>query len=425
MIQEADIGIGIYGQEGLRAVQASDFAVGEFQCLWKLLLVHGRWCYLRISEMILYFFYKNMVMTLPQFLYSFFCGFSGQTIFDDWYITLYNMVFTCFPLLIKAILDQDVYYKKIQNQKEATRVFPKSLSTFSHPTYERTFIKKYFHKLYDVGQMNRIFNLKNFLFWIFSAFFHSVLIFLACVWGFRYCALGNNGLNSDMWSLSITIFTLVVIVVNIRLGLYTKNWTLIFIFSLFYLSLVPYFAYVFVSNSIESFLVYQSVLQTFQSFVFYSIIIALPSLFFVLDLFAIILWQEFSTSLSHYFRILIKTGQENDAEYYKELENDEFPGFMNKSFGKKAIKMPRASIFFEALEIKRMKDEFLKKKQFHFINIVNAKSANAEGLTVQQYEKEEQKENDSDEGEEGVVISEDVCIKRTSTLKSGNKMIIE
>ena len=56
MIQEADIGIGIYGQEGLRAVQASDFAVGEFQCLWKLLLVHGRWCYLRIAEMILYFF---------------------------------------------------------------------------------------------------------------------------------------------------------------------------------------------------------------------------------------------------------------------------------------------------------------------------------------------------------------------------------
>lgn len=31
MIQEAHIGVGIYGQEGMRAVQASDFAIPEFQ----------------------------------------------------------------------------------------------------------------------------------------------------------------------------------------------------------------------------------------------------------------------------------------------------------------------------------------------------------------------------------------------------------
>lgn len=44
----------------MRAVQSSDFAFGEFQCLWKLLFVHGRWAYIRNSELILYFFYKNM-----------------------------------------------------------------------------------------------------------------------------------------------------------------------------------------------------------------------------------------------------------------------------------------------------------------------------------------------------------------------------
>ena len=47
MIQEADIGIGLYGKEGLRAVQASDYALVEFQALWKLLFVHGRWSYIR------------------------------------------------------------------------------------------------------------------------------------------------------------------------------------------------------------------------------------------------------------------------------------------------------------------------------------------------------------------------------------------
>ena len=65
MIMEAHIGIGLYGNEGMRAVQASDFALGEFQYLWRLLLVHGRLCYLRNSELILYFFYKNLVFTLP------------------------------------------------------------------------------------------------------------------------------------------------------------------------------------------------------------------------------------------------------------------------------------------------------------------------------------------------------------------------
>jgi P-type E1-E2 ATPase len=60
MIQEAHIGCGIYGNEGMRAVQSSDFAFGEFRCLWSLLLVHGRLSYLRNAEMIVYFFYKNM-----------------------------------------------------------------------------------------------------------------------------------------------------------------------------------------------------------------------------------------------------------------------------------------------------------------------------------------------------------------------------
>ena len=60
--------------------------------------------------MILYFFYKNMLFTLPQFIFGFYCGFSGQTIFDDIYISLYNLIFTSLPLVIRAIFEQDVYY---------------------------------------------------------------------------------------------------------------------------------------------------------------------------------------------------------------------------------------------------------------------------------------------------------------------------
>lgn len=65
---------------------------------------------MRIAEMILYFFYKNMLFTIPQFVFAFFCGYSGQTIFDDIYISLYNLIFTAFPLIIRAVFEQDVNY---------------------------------------------------------------------------------------------------------------------------------------------------------------------------------------------------------------------------------------------------------------------------------------------------------------------------
>ncbi|XP_063809380.1 phospholipid-transporting ATPase VA isoform X2 [Pseudophryne corroboree] len=64
MIQVADIGVGISGQEGMQAVMASDFAVPRFRYLEKLLLVHGRWCYSRLANMVLYFFYKNATCQL-------------------------------------------------------------------------------------------------------------------------------------------------------------------------------------------------------------------------------------------------------------------------------------------------------------------------------------------------------------------------
>ena len=105
MIREAHVGIGLYGNEGMSAVQSSDFALGEFKFLWRLLMHHGRLSYLRNAEMILYFFYKNLVLTFPHFMFAFFNGFTGQTIFDDYYITFYNMIYTAWPLVIRAITE--------------------------------------------------------------------------------------------------------------------------------------------------------------------------------------------------------------------------------------------------------------------------------------------------------------------------------
>ena len=80
------------------------------------MLYHGRLNYIRISQMILYFFYKNMVFTMPQFVFSFYCMGSGQSVYLSWSITLYNMVFTLLPVIIIAVFETDVYIQAGKNR---------------------------------------------------------------------------------------------------------------------------------------------------------------------------------------------------------------------------------------------------------------------------------------------------------------------
>lgn len=81
MIKMAHIGVGISGQEGMQAVLASDYSIAQFRYLERLLLVHGRWSYYRMSKFLRYFFYKNFAFTLVHFWFSFYCAYSAQVRF--------------------------------------------------------------------------------------------------------------------------------------------------------------------------------------------------------------------------------------------------------------------------------------------------------------------------------------------------------
>ncbi|CCG81132.2 Phospholipid-translocating P-type ATPase domain-containing protein [Taphrina deformans PYCC 5710] len=108
MIQQADVGVGIAGVEGRQAVMSSDYALGQFRFLSKLLLVHGRWSYRRIAEMVACFFNKNIVWTFTLFWFQIFDQFDGQYNFDYTYILLYNLAFTSLPIIFMGAFDQDV-----------------------------------------------------------------------------------------------------------------------------------------------------------------------------------------------------------------------------------------------------------------------------------------------------------------------------
>jgi magnesium-transporting ATPase (P-type) len=188
---EANIGIGIYGEEGMSAVQASDFALGEFKLLKRLLFIHGRINLYRISKMILYFFYKNFVFTLNQFYFAFFALASGQTFIDDWYITCYNLIFTAFPLCITAVTDSDIDFN------------------------DGKYVKKNLALLYKENRdTHKIFSFLGFLITTSKGIIISLLIFSNCCFNE---ILSIKGQYASIWYLSLKNYICVLIVVSMNL----------------------------------------------------------------------------------------------------------------------------------------------------------------------------------------------------------------
>ncbi|KAM7158597.1 putative phospholipid-transporting ATPase IM isoform 2-T8 [Molossus nigricans] len=199
MIKSAHIGIGISGQEGLQAVLASDYSFAQFRYLQRLLLVHGRWSYFRMCKFLCYFFYKNFAFTLVHFWFGFFCGFSAQTVYDQWFITLYNIVYTSLPVLAMGIFDQDV---SDQNSMD-------------------------FPQLYKPGQLNLLFNKRKFFICMAHGIYTSLILFFI-PYGAFYNASGEDGQHfADYQSFAVTMATSLVIVVSMQIALDTSYWTAI------------------------------------------------------------------------------------------------------------------------------------------------------------------------------------------------------
>ncbi len=70
--------------------------------------MHGRWSGWRLSIFMLLFFHKNIVFTLPQFWFGWNCGFSGQSYFDDIYMSAFNIFATNIACCALAVWDIDI-----------------------------------------------------------------------------------------------------------------------------------------------------------------------------------------------------------------------------------------------------------------------------------------------------------------------------
>ncbi|XP_044030022.1 phospholipid-transporting ATPase IC [Siniperca chuatsi] len=199
MIKTADIGVGISGQEGMQAVMSSDYAFAQFRYLERLLLVHGRWSYIRMCKFLRFFFFKNFAFTLVHFWYSFFSGYSSQVAYEDWFITLYNLCYSSLPVLLVGLLDQDV------NDKLSLK----------------------FPKLYLPGQQGALFNYRNFFISLFHGIFVSLTIFFIPYGAFLQ-TMGQDGeAPSDYQSLAVVTASSLVFAVNLQISLDTSYWTFV------------------------------------------------------------------------------------------------------------------------------------------------------------------------------------------------------
>jgi len=220
MIKAAHIGIGISGLEGRQAVLSSDFSFAQFRFLERLLLVHGRWSYWRMAKFLNYFFYKNFAFTLVQFWYNIFCGFSAQTLYDTWYLSVYNVCFTSLPVLAMGIFDQDV------NDKNCL-LYP---------------------KLYIPGQKNILFNNTRFVMKLLHGTLTSLAVYFIA-YGIFFGAVDSDGLDhGSLEFLAVVVGGVLVIIVNIQMALDTSHWTWINHFFIWG-SIVFYFIYTFVLYS--------------------------------------------------------------------------------------------------------------------------------------------------------------------------------
>ncbi|ESW10347.1 hypothetical protein PHAVU_009G201600 [Phaseolus vulgaris] len=199
MLQEADIGIGINGVEGMQAVMSSDIAIAQFRFLERLLLVHGHWCYRRISSMICYFFYKNITFGFTLFFYEIYASFSGQAAYNDWYLSLYNVFFTSLPVIALGVFDQDV----------SARLCLK------------------FPLLYQEGVQNVLFSWKRILGWASNGVLSASVIFFFCINAMENQAFRKEGEVADLEVLGATMYTCVVWVVNSQMALSISYFTYI------------------------------------------------------------------------------------------------------------------------------------------------------------------------------------------------------
>jgi len=205
MIQAADVGVGISGEEGLQAVNSSDYAIAQFRFLTRLLLVHGHWSYARNGNMINNFFYKNIICIGVLWWFMIYCAWSSAYVFEYTYLIFWNSFWTLCPVIAIGLFDRIV-------DDHVLMALP---------------------QLYRFGREGKWFGEKLFAVFMLEGVVQSAIIFFILLYGYFSPSARNDGYDVAQYEFATTMVISTAIAANLFNGLNTKVWTAWVFFSVF------------------------------------------------------------------------------------------------------------------------------------------------------------------------------------------------
>ena len=156
MIQEADVGIGIVGKEGLQASLQSDFSIIKFCHIKNLLLWWGRVGYNNTSTMANFVIHRGLIISFIQCIFTILFYFNAVALYNGMLILGYGTIYTNLPAMA-ILLDYDT---------EIAHVLK-------------------FPFLYRELQKGRALSFKAFLSWMWKSIFQASVIMIASVMVFE------------------------------------------------------------------------------------------------------------------------------------------------------------------------------------------------------------------------------------------------
>ncbi|EER24911.1 phospholipid-translocating P-type ATPase, flippase family protein [Coccidioides posadasii C735 delta SOWgp] len=186
MIQEAHVGIGITGKEGLQAARISDYSIAQFRFLLKLLLVHGRWNYVRVCKYTLGTFWKETLFYLTQALYQRWNGYTGTSLYEPWALSMFNTLFTSLPVIFLGIFEKDLAASTLLAVPE----------------------------LYTKGQLRKGFNIKLYLGWAFMGTCEAMIVYFV-----MYGLWGTAPITNDngVFAMGLLTYSAAVVIISVKL----------------------------------------------------------------------------------------------------------------------------------------------------------------------------------------------------------------